>query len=66
MKKTLTQEQEATIAAMIAKGAGLTAAATRDAWEKGESYYLDDRNPLRGKGMVRRFEAGNRQALSRP
>jgi len=63
MKKKLTPNQEATLARMIQLGGGMTAAATRDAWEKGETYYIDARNPLRGKGIMRQFNAGNKDAV---
>ena len=63
MKKKLTLDQEFALRLMIEKGGGMTAAATRDAWEKGESYYIDARNPLRGKGIMRYFNRGNRDAV---
>jgi len=64
MKKKLTPDQEHALQLLTDAGAGMTAAATRDAWEKGESYYLDTRNPARGKrGVLRAFNKGNKDAV---
>lgn len=64
MKKKLTPDQEHALQLLADAGAGMTAAATRDAWEKGESYYLDTRNPARGKrGVLRAFNKGNKDAV---
>jgi hypothetical protein len=59
--KTLTAHQLSVIQALRDKGADFTANATKQAWECGEAYYLDTRNPSR-KGMVRAFNKGNKQA----
>ena len=64
MKKKLTPDQEHALKLLTDAGAGMTAAATRDAWEKGESYYIDTRNPARGKrGVLKAFNKGNRDAV---
>ena len=64
MKKKMTPDQEHALQLLTDAGAGMTAAATRDAWEKGESYYLDMRNPARGRrGVLRAFNKGNKDAV---
>ena len=59
--KTLTANQLEVIDILNRRGAGFTASATKDAWEKGETYYLDTRNSAR-RGLVRKFERANKQA----
>ena len=49
--KALTDRQKAMIAKLEKRGAGMTAAAARDAWQKGETYYLDTRNPARAGSL---------------
>jgi hypothetical protein len=57
----LNNNQQALLKVLIQRGAWLTAESAKDAWEKGERYYLDTRNPAR-KGLVRWFERCNKQA----
>jgi hypothetical protein len=64
MKLQLTPDQQFALRLLESKGAGMTAAATRDAWEKGETYYIDTRNPARRKGVMRAFNKGNRDAAT--
>lgn len=59
--KELTENQKKVIAILYNRGAHGTAEATRRAWENGETYYLDTRNAAR-KGIMRKFNQGNREA----
>jgi hypothetical protein len=64
VRKKLTFNQRLVLAALRVKGADITAAATERHWRNGQRYYLDTRNSAR-RGLVRRFEQGNREAEER-
>jgi hypothetical protein len=57
----LTPNQERVLLTLRARGAEFTANATERQWRAGERYYLDARNGA-GKGILRAFEQGNREA----
>lgn len=59
--KELTPRQKGVLAKLENRGAYMTARAAEQAWRKGQSYYLDPRNPAR-RGIVREFEKCNEDA----
>ena len=64
MNRTLTANQTEVINTLRERGADWTASATERAWLNGERYYLDTRNSAR-RGLVRKFEQGNKDATER-
>lgn len=60
---SLTENQQYVIATLSARGASFVAEATRRHWENSESYYVDARCGA-AKGLRRKFNQGNREALA--